>query len=210
MWNPCLFTDLDCHYYLSDGRLYLYWRHKNVKPVCDFLFIAQWSSLSEAWRRSEGNLSQWVNLSVTSRVLFVVYSVQCSLWSHVLPVLYSVYSDNSTGVQRSVHTTGCCIPQNQLSPEISPRLPPQSGCSCDRAPILSDNRPECCDIVTPEVTTVMSDTLTHLPRGCGQLMSSREAVFIHYKCINVWSSVLKLNSSLIKIRNQQDSYSLPF
>lgn len=68
------------------GRLYLYWRHKNVKPVCDFLFIAQWSSLSEAWRRSEGNLSQWVNLSVTSRVLFVVYSVQCSLWSHVLPV----------------------------------------------------------------------------------------------------------------------------
>ena len=117
--------------------------------MCDFLFIAQWSSLSEAWRRRE-NPSQSVNLSVTSRVLFVVYTVQPSLWSHVLPVqCVQVYSDNSTGVQRSVHTTGCCIPQNQLSPEISPRLPPQSGCSCGWAPILSDNRPECCDIVTP-------------------------------------------------------------
>ena len=130
------------------GRLYLYWRHKNVKPACDFLFIAQWSSLSEAWRRSEGNLSQWVNLSVTSRVLFVVYSVQCSLWSHVLPVQCVQWQQYGCTAQ-CTHRTGCCIPQNQLSPEISPRLPPQSGCSCDRDPILSDNRPECCDIVTP-------------------------------------------------------------
>ena len=62
----------------------------------------------------------------------------------------------------------------------------------------------------PEVTTVMCDTLTQLPQGCGQLMSSREAVFIHYKCINVWSSVLKLNSSLINIQTIQDIYSFSF
>ena len=119
--------------------------------MCDFLFIAQWSSLSEAWRRRE-NPSQSVNLSVTSRVLFVVYTVQLSAACDHMCCLYSVYKCTVTTVRvySAVYTPQAAASlRTSSSPEISPRLPPQSGCSCGWAPILSDNRPECCDNVTP-------------------------------------------------------------
>ena len=88
-----------------------------------------------------------MNLSVTSQGL--LYVVCCVQWSTVhMCCLYSVYSDNSTGVQFRVHRL---LHQNQLRGDQSSAPGSQSGCSC--APVISDKRPQCVD--TPEVTIIM-------------------------------------------------------
>ena len=141
----------------------------------------------------------------------VVCCVQCTVQPVITCVactVCTVYSDNSMGVQRRVYTpqAAASLRTSSVQRSVLGSLLSQ-GVAVAELPYSVITDPSVVTMWHPEVTTVMCDTLTQLPRGCGQLMSSREAVFIHYKYINVWSSVLKLNSSLINIQTLQDIYS---